>query len=264
MPRLIREAFSKAFSAWHSLHPTVAATVGGLLCAALLALLGRRAWVEPLDFHALLLRFLLPFLLFAGAIHVDESALREQGGFVALLATAGVLIATAFVGFGAHWALRLAGWMISMPACLVFGALIAPTDPVAVLPILRRVNSPRGLSLVVGAESLFNDGVAVVTFTALLAAAGGERGPADGGAAAVENLHAGDVPSADVGRPAGSAAARAGAGASGRARQGAHPRRGLRRGPVLPARAGLDALRAARVQRSSRNQRNPCAAKLIP
>ncbi len=159
----------KTLSAWHSLHPTVAATIGGLFCAAILAACGRQDWALRLDFNAILMRGLLPFLLFAGALHVDPPGLKQEGGFIAVLSTAGVVIATLAVGAGLHWALKL-----PYLTCLLFGALISPTDPVAVLAIFRRAKVPRALAITVGAESLFNDGMAVVMFASILGAVEGQ------------------------------------------------------------------------------------------
>jgi CPA1 family monovalent cation:H+ antiporter len=165
--------FKTTLSAWNRFHPTVAATLGGLLCALLLAAFGAQGLAEHLDFHAILMRGLLPFLLFAGALHVDPPGLRQEGGFIALLSTGGVIIATLFVGFALHLGLGLAGRSVPLPACLLFGALISPTDPVAVLAIFRRAKVPRALAITVGAESLFNDGMAVVMFASILGAASG-------------------------------------------------------------------------------------------
>lgn len=160
-------------SAWNRLHPTVAATLAGLACAGLLSAAGRAGWAESLDFTGILLRGLLPFLLFAGALHIDPAELRREGAFVGLLSTAGVVIATLFVGYGLRLTLGVLGLKASLLGCLLFGALISPTDPVAVLAIFRRARAPRRLAVVVGAESLFNDGIAVVMFLSILGAARG-------------------------------------------------------------------------------------------
>lgn len=160
-------------SAWNRLHPTVAATLAGLLGALILSAAGARGLLAGLDFSSLLLRGFLPFLLFAGALHIDPPGLRQEGDFVAVLSTAGVVLATLFVGFVLRAALVLLGRDVSLATCLLFGALISPTDPVAVLAIFRRAKVPRALAITVGAESLFNDGIAVVMFLSLLGAASG-------------------------------------------------------------------------------------------
>lgn len=170
----MRVLLGKAVSAWSRLHPTVAATLGGLAAAALLAASGRASWASSLDFSAILLRGLLPFLLFAGALHVNLPSLKAEASFVALLASAGVVAAAFLVGASLRAALILLGRDVPPTTCFLFGALIAPTDPVAVLAIFRRTQVPRPLAVAVGAESLFNDGFAVVVFASILGAARGE------------------------------------------------------------------------------------------
>ena len=118
-----------------------------------------RREILGIDFAGALLEGMLGFLLFAGALHVDFSALRDQKWTVSSLATIGVLISTGIVAFGFHW---LAG--VPFIIALVFGALIAPTDPVAVLGLLRAVKVPHSLETKIAGESLFNDGVAYVVF----------------------------------------------------------------------------------------------------
>ena len=165
---------------WNRLHPTVAAMLGGLLCAVLLLGLERAGWtgatqarifVGRFDFNAILMRGMLGFLLFAGSLHLDPKTLKEEAGFVAALSTAGVLLSTFLIGGGLHAALVWSGREISWVSCLLFGALISPTDPVAVLAIFRRVQVSRGLAATVAAESLFNDGMGVVAFASILGAA---------------------------------------------------------------------------------------------
>jgi len=160
-------------SAWSALHPTVAATLAGLACAAVLMAAGKASWTAPVDFNAILMRGLLPFLLFAGALHVDLSALGEEAAFVGLLSTAGVAVATFFVGWALKTALGALGRDVPLLPCLLFGALISPTDPIAVLAVFRRARVPARLSAAVGAESLLNDGFAVIMFLSVLGAAEG-------------------------------------------------------------------------------------------
>src|SRR5207302_9040013 len=119
-----------------------------------------------------------PLLLFAGALNVDVEQIAGQKASVALLATVGVVVSTALVGT-MTWALgRSLGLGIDFVESLVFGALISPTDPIAVLGILRAARAPKALEAQIAGESLFNDGVAVALFSLLLGIAISERGPA--------------------------------------------------------------------------------------
>jgi Na+:H+ antiporter len=132
--------------------------------------------LQQIDFYDVLMHGVLGFLLFAGAIHVDWPRLRKRLWPVAMLATVGVVISTFIVGFG-FWALgRLFGFDIGLTWALVFGALISPTDPVAVLGLLKSARVPQLLETEMAGESLLNDGVGVVLFTILLALALSEGG----------------------------------------------------------------------------------------
>lgn len=124
--------------------------------------------VDGLDFSVLLMQVMLGFLLFAGAINVDARHLGELRWPVGLLATLGTVLSTALVGLGMYWLLPLLGLQVPLLPCLLFGALISPTDPVAVLSILTKANVPSSLELKIVGESLFNDGVGVVIFITLL------------------------------------------------------------------------------------------------
>lgn len=129
--------------------------------------------LESVHFHDVLMQGVLSFLLFAGALHVDVSALYDRKWAILLMATLGVVISAGLVG-GAMWLIfPLLGLPVPFLWCLVFGALIAPTDPVAVLGTLKRVQVPRSLEAKIAGESLFNDGVGVVVFVILMAMATG-------------------------------------------------------------------------------------------
>ncbi len=130
-----------------------------------------RSFLQSLHFSETLLRGMLSFLLFAGALHIDLGLLLQRRWTVATLATAGVLASTVLVGFGFQAATSLFGFHVDLLWCLVFGALISPTDPVAVLGILRRAGVPKLLEAKIGGESLFNDGIGIVLFSILLTAA---------------------------------------------------------------------------------------------
>ncbi|GAB2785470.1 sodium:proton antiporter [Halomonas shantousis] len=133
------------------------------------------ALLARIDFNELLMEGMLSFLLFAGALHIDLDRLRRYRWSIGFLATFGVVISTLAIGSIAYFLLGYFDFAVPFMYCLVFGALISPTDPIAVLGILRQANAPVDLELRIVGESLFNDGVAVVVFTLLLgAAAGGE------------------------------------------------------------------------------------------
>lgn len=129
------------------------------------------AFLDGVDFHETLMNGMLSFLLFAGALHVDLAELRRGRWQIALLSTVGVVASTLMVGTG-FWALAAAlGMALPFMWCLVFGALISPTDPVAVMGVLKTTRVPPTLQATIAGESLFNDGVGVVIFSILLAAA---------------------------------------------------------------------------------------------
>lgn len=131
------------------------------------------AFLAGIDFHTTLMEGMLSFLLFAGALHVDWTEMRRGRWPILVLSTIGVLLSTLIVG-GGFWALTtLLGLGVTPIWCFVFGALISPTDPVAVMGVLKRAAVPPMLQATVAGESLFNDGVGVVVFSILLTAAFG-------------------------------------------------------------------------------------------
>ncbi len=162
-------------------------TIGIMIIAMLLSfimlILGKLGWDElifetnrvlrSIDFHDTLMHGMLSFLLFAGALHVNLNDLKEQKGIIAVLATFGILTSTFIIG-GLSW-LVLQALNIDLPFiyCLVFGALISPTDPIAVLGILKTARVPKTLETKIAGESLFNDGVGVVVFLVLAGLATG-------------------------------------------------------------------------------------------
>jgi len=131
-----------------------------------------------IDFHETLMTGMLGFLLFAGALHVDLGQLISRRWAIGTLATAGILLSTGLVATATYVLAGLVGLEIPLSYCLVFGALISPTDPIAVLGILKQTRVPASLEAKIAGESLFNDGVGVVLFTILVAVAtgGGEHG----------------------------------------------------------------------------------------
>jgi CPA1 family monovalent cation:H+ antiporter len=133
--------------------------------------------IRSIDFDKTLLVAMLGFLLFAGALEVDLGDLLDLKWEVLLLATAGTALSTVLAGGAAYGVVRLAGLDISFLSCLLFGALISPTDPIAVLGIMRASGVSKGLQTLISGESLFNDGVGVVLFITLLDMAGGSGVP---------------------------------------------------------------------------------------
>ena len=167
-------------------YPKLPHTIG-LLVMALFAsfiLMGLEAFVPSIgltdtmqsalgqiDFNETLMKGMLGFLLFAGALHVDFGKLKDAKWAIGTMATFGVVLSTFIVGTGFWGLAKLFGIDIPFVWALVFGSLISPTDPVAVLSILKTVKMPKALETKIAGESLFNDGVGVVVFTLILAIA---------------------------------------------------------------------------------------------
>lgn len=120
--------------------------------------------VSTIDFHTALMKVMLSFLLFAGAIHIDIDKLKNEKLSVITFSTIGVLLSTFIVGSLFFVVAKFLGFQITFIYCLLFGALISPTDPIAVLGILKQAKIPSSLEVKISGESLFNDGVAVVIF----------------------------------------------------------------------------------------------------
>ena len=120
--------------------------------------------ISTIDFHKALMKVMLSFLLFAGAIHIDLNLLKKESLSIVTFSTIGVFLSTFIVAVLFYGAAHLFGLSINFMPCLLFGALISPTDPIAVLGILRTAKIPSTLEMKISGESLFNDGVAVVVF----------------------------------------------------------------------------------------------------
>ena len=146
--------------------------------------------MRQIDFGDVVLNGMLAFLLFAGAMSLDVTALRDRIRPVITLALLGTIASTLIVGFAFWW---LAGWLglpVTLPWALVFGALISPTDPVAVLAMLKGVNIPAEVEIELQGEALFNDGIGVVLFVVLVGwATGTEQHPFTAGAITEIVLH---------------------------------------------------------------------------
>ncbi|MCK1791998.1 cation:proton antiporter [Pseudomonas violetae] len=141
--------------------------------------------IESIDFSELLMQGMLSLLLFAGALHVHLSELRSYKWQIASLAVVGTTISTLIIGFGLWGLLSLTNLELPLSYCLVFGALISPTDPIAVMGILKSAGAPRSVEVVISGESLFNDGVSVVLFSLILAMIASGEAPTVTGASLV-------------------------------------------------------------------------------
>jgi len=128
---------------------------------------GTKKLVSTIDFHTALMKVMLSFLLFAGAIHIDINLLKKESDEIFMFSTIGVLVSTFIVAGLFYFIAHLFGLSIGFLPCLLFGALISPTDPIAVLGILKSAKIPPTLEMKISGESLFNDGVAVVVFISI-------------------------------------------------------------------------------------------------
>jgi CPA1 family monovalent cation:H+ antiporter len=138
------------------------------------------SFLRAIDFSDVLMQGMLSFLLFAGALHVDLSELRAYRWQIGVLAVFGTLLSTLVVGMVMWWLLPWIGLPAPLIYCLLFGALISPTDPIAVMGILKSAGAPQHLELVIAGESLFNDGVGVVIFSLLLGMLASGEAPSAG------------------------------------------------------------------------------------
>lgn len=168
--------FSYLNHRWVRLPTTIGVMLIALVLSVGLVALGQvvrgpaeyaTALLERIDFDTTLMQGMLSFLLFAGALHINFDDLVRRGYTILILATFGVVLSTLLVGLGLYGMLPMLGMTLPLAYALVFGALISPTDPIAVLGILKTVRVPRSLEAKIAGESLFNDGVGVVVFLIL-------------------------------------------------------------------------------------------------
>lgn len=174
------------------LPDTLGVTAVGVACSLLLTAVGSRhpdlvhwakGFANSLNLSEVMFHGMLSVLLFAGSLHINIADLARQRLPVFVLATLGVILSTVFVGFGAFAMLHALGLHIALVNCLLFGALISPTDPIAVLGVLKTAGVPKALETSISGESLFNDGTGVVLFLVLLGLATGTAHPGLAGVA---------------------------------------------------------------------------------
>jgi len=157
--------------------PTIGIMVLSLLSSVLIAVLGNiipslsskiLLLVSNINFEQVLMKIMLSFLLFAGALHIDANKLNKEKWPVLILATVGTFISTFLVSIAAYYLFAVFDLNVPYIYCLLFGGLISPTDPIAVMGILKQAGIPQSLELKISGESLFNDGVGVVIFLTIM------------------------------------------------------------------------------------------------
>ncbi len=173
------------------IQSTIAITASAMVGSLLLLLFGSFNWLnldviatetmKQIDFKSFLLNGILGFLLFAGSLGIKLPVMKDQKWEITLFALFSTLASTFFIGFLIYGAAYLVGLQIDFIYCVLFGALISPTDPIAVLAIIKNLRAPKRLSMQVEGESLFNDGVGLVIFTTIFAVAFGGQEPTTGG-----------------------------------------------------------------------------------
>jgi CPA1 family monovalent cation:H+ antiporter len=162
---------------WIKWPPTIGIMIIALLFSILIAITGylvpeisskALVFIADINFEQVLMKIMLSFLLFAGSLHIDANRLRRQKWPVMVLATAGTFISAFLISIMAYYLFLLFNLQIPYICCLLFGALISPTDPISVMGILKQAGIPKTLELKIAGESLFNDGVGVVVFLTIL------------------------------------------------------------------------------------------------
>ncbi|WP_047047388.1 cation:proton antiporter [Vibrio mexicanus] len=173
------------------MQTTIAITAGSMALSLLIIVAGQNHWfdltniatetIASIDFEHFLLKGILGFLLFAGGLGIKLPNLEDQKWEITTLALAATLISTLLVGFGLYGFCLLVGIEFDLIYCLLFGALISPTDPIAVLAIVKKLDAPKRISTQIEGESLFNDGFGLVLFVTLFTIAFGNEAPTVGG-----------------------------------------------------------------------------------
>ncbi|WP_338163448.1 cation:proton antiporter [Vibrio sp. 10N] len=177
------------------MQTTIAITAGAMMLSLLILVAGQNDWfhltelatetVADIDFEDFLLQGILGFLLFAGGLGIKLPYLKDQKWEITVLALAATLFSTFFIGFVLYGFCLLIGIDFGLIYCLLFGALISPTDPIAVLAIVKKLDAPQRISTQVEGESLFNDGFGLVIFVTLFTIAFGTEAPTVGSVTAL-------------------------------------------------------------------------------
>lgn len=175
------------------MQTTIAITAGSMLLSLLILVAGQNDWFQltkiarttmtSINFEDFLLKGILGFLLFAGGLGIKLPNLKDQKWEIAVLALGSTLFSTFFIGYGLYGACHLIGIDLKLIYCLLFGALISPTDPIAVLAIVKKLNAPKRISTQIEGESLFNDGFGLVIFVTIFTIAFGQQAPTIGSVA---------------------------------------------------------------------------------
>ncbi|RJG50571.1 cation:proton antiporter [Motilimonas pumila] len=169
------------------MQTTIAITAGSMMLSLLIVVAGHNGWfdlthiatktIASIDFEHFLLKGILGFLLFAGGLGIKLPQLKDQKWEITTLALAATLFSTLFIGFVLYGFCQIVGVNFGLIYCLLFGALISPTDPIAVLAIVKKLDAPKRISTQIEGESLFNDGFGLVIFVTLFSIAFGNEAP---------------------------------------------------------------------------------------
>ncbi|UFN69295.1 sodium:proton antiporter [Vibrio alginolyticus] len=172
------------------MQTTIAITAGSMVLSLLILIAGQNNWfhlteiatetVTRINFEDFLLKGILGFLLFAGGLGIKLPKLKDQKWEITVLALGATLFSTFFIGFALYGFCQLIGIQFDLVYCLLFGALISPTDPIAVLAIVKKLDAPKRISTQIEGESLFNDGFGLVIFVTLFTIAFGTEAPTVG------------------------------------------------------------------------------------
>ncbi|CAM3156999.1 NhaP-type Na+/H+ or K+/H+ antiporter [Vibrio neptunius] len=172
------------------MQTTIAITAGSMVLSLLILIAGQNNWfhlteiasktISSINFEDFLLKGILGFLLFAGGLGIKLPHLKNQKWEITVLALGATLFSTFFIGFALYGFCHLIGVQFDLVYCLLFGALISPTDPIAVLAIVKKLDAPERISTQIEGESLFNDGFGLVIFVTLFTIAFGTEAPTVG------------------------------------------------------------------------------------